>query len=165
MATRFAKIMNGEGFARSIPSPAFLEGQTMKTKALQLFFLILATLFVAAIVRFVSDSITVTALSGTYTAVLGLFLGVDLATMIHKTQALSRGAYKEINMHRYVTALCVFSALIIETFIISSVFKRELNSLYLCFGVGFLIVAGGLISGIEANKIATDEGPKNNAEA
>jgi hypothetical protein len=136
----------------------------MKTKALQLFFLILATIFVAGIIRFVSDSLTATALAGTYTAVLGIFLGIDLAAMIHKTQCLKPDDYQKINMHRYIAALCIFAALIIETFIISSVFKRELNSLYLCFGVGFLIVVGGLIGGIEANKIVTDEGPTNNNE-
>jgi hypothetical protein len=135
------------------------------TKAIQILWLILATLFVAWIVWLVSDPATVIALSGTYTAVLGLFLGVDLATMIRKTQHLSPGELKEINMHRYITALCIFASLIIETFIVSSVFKREMNSVYLCFGVGFLIVIGGLISGIEANKIATDEGPKINEVA
>jgi hypothetical protein len=132
----------------------------MKTKAVQLFFLLLATLFLAGIVRYVSDPVIATALAGTYTAVLGIFLGVDLAAMIHKTQNLPPGEFKEINMHRYVIALCIFAALIIETFIISSVFKRELNSLYLCFGVGFLTVVGSLVGGIETNKIATDEGPK-----
>jgi len=131
------------------------------TKAFQILWLVLATLFVAGIVRLVTDPVTVVALAGTYTAVLGLFLGVDLAAMIHKTQCLSPGDYKSINLHRYVIALCIFAALIIETFIVSSIFKRELNSVYLCFGVGFLIVIGGLISGVEANKMATDQGPKN----
>jgi hypothetical protein len=132
------------------------------TKAIQILWLILATLFVAAIVRFVADPATVIALSGTYTAVLGLFLGIDLATMIRKTQNLSPGEFKEINMHRYIIALCIFASLIIEAFIVSSVFKREMDSVYLCFGVGFLIVCCGLISGIECNKTATDEGPKIN---
>ena len=132
----------------------------MKTKALQLFWLVLATLFVAVIIRFVTDSVTATAIAGTYTTVLGLFLGLDLATMIHKTHNLLPGEFKEINMHRYIIALCIFACLLIETFVISSVFNREMNSLYLCFGIGFLTVIGGLISGIEANKMATDEGPE-----
>jgi hypothetical protein len=37
-----------------------------------------------------------------------------------------------------------------------------MNSLYLCFGVGFVVVIGGLVSGIEGNKIVT--GPIPDAE-
>jgi len=48
--------------------------------------------------------------------------------------------------------------LLIEAFVISGLYGREMNSLYCCFGVGFIIVIGGLISGIEGNKIATGEG-------
>jgi len=129
----------------------------MATKKIQIFWLILATLFVAGIVWFVTDSLAVTAISGAFTAVVGLFLGVDIITMIHKTKELKRGFYKEMNMHRYVLSLCVFAVLLAEAFVISALYQREINSLYLCFGVGFIIVIGGLISGIECNKIVTDE--------
>ena len=132
----------------------------MTTKKIQVFWLILATLFVAGIVWFVTDSMTVTAISGAFTGVLGVFLGVDILTMIQKTKGLSAGEYKEINLHRYVISLCVFAVLLTEAFIISGLYGREMNSLYLCFGVGFVVVIGGLISGIEGNKIATDEGPE-----
>jgi hypothetical protein len=80
--------------------------------------------------------------------------------MIHKTKELKAGDYKEINFHRYVISLCVFAVLLAEAFTISGIYHREMNSLYLCFGVGFLITVGGLISGIEGNKIATDEEPE-----
>jgi len=132
----------------------------MTTKKLQVFWLILATLFVAGIVWFVTDSLAVTAISGAFTGVLGIFLGVDILAMLHKTRELGPGFYKEMNMHRYVISLCIFAGLLTEAFIISGLYKREMNSLYLCFGVGFIIVIGGLISGIEGNKIATDEGPE-----
>ena len=132
----------------------------MTTKKIQVFWLILATLFVAGIIWFVSDSLTVTAISGTFTGILGIFLGVDILAMLHKTRELKPGFYKEMNMHRYVISLCVFTVLLTEAFIISGLFQREMNSLYLCFGVGFLITIGGLINGIECNKIATDEGPE-----
>jgi peptidoglycan/LPS O-acetylase OafA/YrhL len=132
----------------------------MSTKKIQIFWLILATLFVAGILWFVSDSLTVTAISGAFTGVLGLFLGLDILTMIHKTKELPPGTYKEMNRHRYILALFVFASLLAEAFVISGLYKREMNSLYLCFGVGFIIVIGGLISGIEGNKIVTDEGPK-----
>jgi len=132
----------------------------MTTKKLQVFWLILATLFVAGIVWFVTDSLAVTTISGAFTGIVGVFLGVDILTMIHKTKELKPGDYKEINTHRYVISLCIFAVLLAEAFVISGLYNREMNSLYLCFGVGFLIVVGGLISGIEGNKIATDEGPK-----
>jgi len=132
----------------------------MATKKIQVFWVILATLFVAGIVWFVSDSLTVTAISGAFTGVLGIFLGVDIMTMIHKTKELKPGDYKEMNTHRYVLSLFVFAALLAEAFVISCLYKREMNSLYLCFGVGFIIVIGGLISGIEGNKVATSEGPE-----
>jgi hypothetical protein len=132
----------------------------MTTKKLQVFWLILATLFVAGIVWFVTDSFTVTAISGAFTGVLGIFLGVDIMTMIHKTKELKAGDFKGVNFHRYVISLFIFAALLTEAFIISGLFNREMNSLYLCFGVGFVVVIGGLISGIEGNKIATDKEPR-----
>ena len=126
------------------------------TKKIQIFWLCFATLFVAGIIWFVTDSLTVTAISGTFTAVIGIFIGLDITTMIHKTKGLSAGDFKHMNTHRYVISLCVFSALLAEAFVISACYGRDMNSLYLCFGVGFLIVIGGLISGVECNKIATD---------
>jgi len=132
----------------------------MSTKKIQVFWLILATLFVAGMLWFVSDSLVVTAISGAFTGVLGVFLGVDILTMIHKTKSLAPGDYKAINTHRYVISLCVFAALLAEAFAISGLYGRELNSLYLCFGVGFLITVGGLVSGVECNKIFTNEGPE-----
>jgi hypothetical protein len=131
----------------------------MTTKAIQIFWLILATLFVAGIVFFVADSLVVTAISGAFTGVLGIFIGLDIMTMIHKTKELPAGIYKEMNQHRYIIALCVFGALLAEAFVISGLYGREMNSLYLCFGVGFVIVIGGLIGGIEGNKIVTGAGP------
>lgn len=129
----------------------------MTTKKMQVFWLILATAFVAGIIWFVTDSLTVTSIAGAFTGVLGIFLGVDILAMIQKTKKMSPGQYKEMNVHRYVISLCVFSVLLAEAFIISGLYQREMNSLYLCFGVGFIVVIGGLISGIEGNKIATGE--------
>jgi hypothetical protein len=132
-----------------------VEEKMATTKKIQVFWLILATVFVAGIIWFVTDSLAVTAISGAFTSVIGIFIGVDIVTMIHKTTKLKRGFYKDMNMHRYVLSLCVFAVLLAEAFVISALFEREMNSLYLCFGVGFIIVIGGLINGLECNKIAT----------
>jgi hypothetical protein len=132
----------------------------MSTKKTQIFWLVLATLFVAGIVFFVSDSLTVTAISGAFTGVLGIFLGIDIMTMITKTRGLPPGIYKELNVHRYITALVVFASLLTEAFVISALYEREMNSLYLSFGVGFIVTIGGLIGGIEGNKIVTGPAPE-----
>lgn len=131
----------------------------MTTKKSQIAWLLFAALFVAGMVFFVTDSLTVTAIAGTFTGVLGTFLGIDILTMLHKTKELPAGRYKNMNRHRYIIALIIFALLLIEAFIISSIFERDMNSLYLSFGVGFIIVIGGLVSGVEANKIVTGEEP------
>jgi len=131
----------------------------MNIKTRQILWLALATLFVALLIWFVRDTTTVTAIAGTFTSVLSIFLGLDIATMLHKTRELLAGDYKEINTSRYVLSLFIFGALLAEAFVIAAKQQRDVNSLYLCFGVGFLVVIGGLVGGVECNKIATDEGP------
>ena len=132
----------------------------MRTKAFQIFCLILATLFVALFILFIPDSLAVTTIAGVFTGVLGIFLGTDIMTMILKTKSMQHGDFKEINMHRYIIALFIFFALFVESFIITKFFGRDMNSLYLCFGVGILVVIGGLISGIEGNKAVTSDRPE-----
>jgi hypothetical protein len=127
----------------------------METKKMQIVWLVLATVFVAGMIFFVTDSLAVTSISSAFTGVIGIFLGIDIMNMIHRTKELPPGTYKEMNKHRYIIALCVFGSLLAEAFFISGKFGREMNSLYLCFGVGFIIVIGGLVGGIEGNKIVT----------
>jgi hypothetical protein len=91
----------------------------------------------------------------------GIFLGLDIMTMIHKTKELAPGCYKEMNTRRYIIALCVFASLLAEAFALSGLYGRDMNSLYLCFGAGFVTVTGGLVGGIEGNKIVT--GPESGA--
>jgi peptidoglycan/LPS O-acetylase OafA/YrhL len=131
----------------------------METKKTQAAWLVLATLFVGGMVFFVTDSLAVTSIAGAFTGVVGVFLGIDIMTMIHKTRELPPGTYKEMNRHRYVLALCVFASLLAEAFFISGKYGREMDSLYLCFGVGFIVVIGGLVGGIEGNKIVTGTAP------
>jgi len=135
------------------------------TKKTQIFWLMLATAFVGGIVWFVEDALTTAAIAGSFTGVVGIFLGLDILTMIHKTREMRAGLYQAMNVHRYLISLCIFAVLLAEAFVISAGSGREMNSLYLCFGVGFVIVIGGLVGGIEANKVATDEdGEEGDAE-
>jgi glucan phosphoethanolaminetransferase (alkaline phosphatase superfamily) len=129
----------------------------MKTKMEQLVWLVIATLFTGGIIFFVTDSIVVTAIAMAFTGIVGAFLGIDIATMIAKTKSLPPGEYKEINKHRYIVSMVIFALLLLEAFFISGHFKRDCNTLFASFGVGFLIVIGGLVAGVEGNKIVTEQ--------
>ena len=126
------------------------------TKAGQLFGLIAATIFTGAMIFFIKDTGSTAAIAITFTGMVGAFIGLDIALMIKKTSGMPEG-YKEINKHRYIAGLIIFSLLLVECFFISAMYGRNCDSLYTSFGMGFLIVMGGLIAGIEGNKIATKE--------
>ncbi|MDR2097717.1 MAG: hypothetical protein LBP37_04275 [Spirochaetaceae bacterium] len=124
------------------------------TKMEQLLWLILGYLFTAGMLVFTADSTVSVSLSITFTGIVGAFLGVDIAAMIKKTAMLPPGSYKAINKHRYIISLIIFALLIVEAFILSGR-GRNCDSLYASFGVGFLIVVGGLVTAVEGNKIVT----------
>jgi hypothetical protein len=125
------------------------------TKTEQLVWLFVGFLFTAGMLFFVKDGTVIVSLSITFTSIIGVFLGVDIAVMIKKTSALPSGEYKAINKPRYITSLVIFALLIIEAFVLSSVYSRNCDALYASFGVGFLIVVGGLVAAVEGNKIVT----------
>ena len=126
------------------------------TKKEQLLWLLLGYLFTAGMLFFVVDSVVVVSLSITFTSIVGIFLGIDIAVMIKKTSAMPEG-YKKINKQRYIMGFIIFSLLIAEGIFLSAVYGRNCDAMYASFGMGFLIVIGGLIIGIEGNKIVTKE--------
>jgi hypothetical protein len=125
-----------------------------KTKAGQLAALIVSTIFTGFMILFIQDSGSASAIGITFTGIVGTFIGLDIAGMVRKTRAMDSG-YKAMNMHRYIISIVIFSVLLIESFIISALLNRNCDSLYTSFGMGFLAVIGGIIGGIEGNKIAT----------
>ena len=127
------------------------------TKGEQMLYLILGTLFTAGMMYFVKDSSVVTGIAWCYTGIVGTFIGIDLAVMIKKTSELPHGQFKEINKHRYISSLIIFALLLAEAFIVNAVFDRNVDGLYASFGMGFLIIIGGLIAGVEGNKMVTDK--------
>jgi hypothetical protein len=127
------------------------------TKAEQLLWLFLGYLFTAGMLFFAADSAVSVSLSIAFTSIVGAFLGVDIAAMIKKTAMLPPGSYKAINKHRYIISLAIFALLIVEAFILSYTRGRDCDALYASFGVGFLIVVGGLVAAVEGNKIATGQ--------
>jgi hypothetical protein len=125
------------------------------TKNEQLVWLLLGFLFTAGMLFFAKDSTVIIPLSITFTSIVGVFLGIDIAVMIKKTSALPEGDYKAINKPRYIISLLIFALLIAEAIFMSAVYKRNCDALYASFGMGFLIVIGGLVAGIEGNKMVT----------
>ena len=107
-------------------------------------------------IYFIKDSGSASAIAMTFTGIVGIFIGLDIALMIKKTSTMPSG-YKEINSQRYIAGLVIFSVLLIEAFYISLKYQRNCDSLYSSFGMGFLIIIGGLIAGVEGNKIVTHE--------
>jgi hypothetical protein len=126
-----------------------------KVKIEQIVWLILGTLFTAGMTYFVKDSTTVTTIAWTFTGIMGTFIGIDLAVMLKKTAELPSGQYKEINKHRYILSLIIFALLLAEAFVVSALFGRNCDGLYASFGMGFLVIIGGLVAGVEGNKIIT----------
>jgi hypothetical protein len=126
------------------------------TKTEQLVWLLLGYLFTAGMIFFVADSTVMVSLSITFTSIVGVFLGIDIAVMMKKTSALPEGDFKRINKSRYIMSLVIFALLIAEAIFMSAAFKRNCDALYASFGMGFLIVIGGLIQGFELNKLVTN---------
>jgi hypothetical protein len=125
------------------------------TKTEQLFWLFIGYIFTAVMLFFVKDSTVIVSLSIAYTTVVGVFMGVDIAVMIKKTSVLPPGEFKPINKARYLTSLVIFALLLIEGFILSGLFSRNCDAIYASFGVGILVVIGGLVAAVEGNKIVT----------
>jgi hypothetical protein len=125
------------------------------TKKEQLLWLFVGFLFTAAMLFFVKDNTVTISLSITFTSIIGVFLGIDIAVMIKKTSALPEGQFKPINKHRYITSLIIFALLIAEAVVMSAMFKRNCDALYASFGMGFLVVIGGLVAAVEGNKMVT----------
>jgi hypothetical protein len=121
-------------------------------------YLIIATLFTAGMLFVIKDSSTTTGIAWAFTAVVGTFIGIDLAVMIKKTSEMTSGHYKEINKYRYITSLVIFALLLSESFYLAST-GRNCDGLYASFGMGFLLIIGGLVAGVEGNKIVTNHEP------
>jgi hypothetical protein len=124
------------------------------TKTGQLVALVFATVFTGFMIYFIKDPGSASAIAVMFTAIVGTFIGLDIALMIKKTASMPEG-YKRINAHRYIAGGIIFAALLVETFVISGTRQRNCDSLYTSFGMGFLAIISGFIVGVEGNKIAT----------
>ena len=136
--------------------------KSVKTE--QVLWLVLATVFTGGMLFFVTDSTSATAIAWSFTAIVGTFIGVDLAVMLKKTSEMSMGKYKAMNKHRYIISLVIFALLLALSFYLAAK-GRNCDGLYASFGMGFLVVTGGLVAGVEGNKMVTNHSPIEDGEA
>lgn len=136
----------------------------MKVKTEQMLYLGLAFLFTGAFVWFLKMPGIVTAIAAAFVFITGAFLGVDLAQMIKKTAGMPKGEFDPVDKWRYIVALSFLGVLTAEAFAVSKLFERDLSGVYGSVGIGTMVVLGLLVSGIEANKVVTNDGPKENME-
>lgn len=93
------------------------------------------------------------AVSVSYIAVLGVYLGLDIAGMIAKTASLPSGEFKPLNIHKYiVTSICLGILIIITLFVDD---KRSVSTAITTYISSIMIILTCLIGGLEGNKIAT----------
>lgn len=94
------------------------------------------------------------AVSITYTTVLGIYLGLDIASMITKTTTLKKGDYEKLNIYKYViSGICLIALIIISCFMKS---KVDISTALTSFISAAMILIGCIIGGLEGNKIATN---------
>jgi len=90
-----------------------------------------------------------------YVALIGVFLGFDILTMIKETKTLPKGAYDKLKLWRYVTVvsfLFVLTGIAFYQYRVTGEMKITLGS----FSASVFIIAGMILAGLDGNKIATD---------
>jgi len=132
----------------------------MRVKTEQMIYLGLAFLFTGAFMWFLKMPGIGTAVAAAFVFITGDFLGIDLAQMVKKTAGMPKGEFDPVDKWRYIVSLVFLGILTGEAFAISQLFERDMSGVYGSVGVGTMVILGLLISGIEANKVVTDNGPE-----
>ncbi len=91
--------------------------------------------------------------SVSFTTVLGLYLGLDIAAMIAKTSSLEKGSFEKLNVYKYIISMVCLIVLLILCLIVKK--RADVNTAMTSFIVSTMIVIGCVIGGLEGNKIAT----------
>jgi peptidoglycan/LPS O-acetylase OafA/YrhL len=120
--------------------------------------MIIAFLIVAAVLFVLDDVGIIDSMAASFTAVISLFLGVDLAAMIKNSAGMPKGQYQSAHTYRYIIAVVMMLIL----FIIA-LYRKESDNLAIsmaagAFGSGSIVIIGLLMSGLEGNKIASRAG-------
>lgn len=123
-------------------------------KIIKALFFIAASAVMVLCLLFVPESSG--AVSVSYIAVLGIYLGLDVAGMIAKTAEMPKGEYKSLSIHKYViSALCLAVNIAISVALRS---RADMSTALTSFISAVMIVIGCVLGGLEGNKIATSAG-------
>jgi uncharacterized membrane protein len=127
-------------------------------KVLKIALMVLAFLIIVAVVIILDDVGIIDSMSASFTAILGVFLGVDLASMIKNSASMKKGEFQKAHIYRYVIAVVMML-----TLFILALWRKESDNLGIsmaagAFGSGAIVIIGLLMSGLEGNKIASREG-------
>lgn len=115
------------------------------------FFFVLATAVMALCLLFTPEASG--SVSITYTTVVGIYLGLDIAAMITKTSTLKKGNFESLNVYKYVLCSICLSVLTIVALIVKN--ESDVTTAITSFITSAMIVIGCIIGGLEGNKIAT----------
>lgn len=118
----------------------------------------LAFLIVGAVIGLLDDVGVIDSMAASFTAIIGVFLGVDLAAMLKNSAKMKKGDFQKAHTYRYIIAIIMMLALFIL-----ALWRKETDNLGISmaagsFGSGAIVVIGMLMSGLEGNKIASREG-------
>ena len=122
--------------------------------------LVVATLIMECCLIFVPESSG--AVSMTFTAALGIYLGLDVAGMIAKTTALPKGEFKSLNTYKYIISAVCLVVLTVTSILLRD--KSDVTTAMTAFISSAMIIITCLIGGLEGNNIATESGEKKDAE-
>ena len=118
--------------------------------------IIKAILFIFASAVMVASLIFVpeaaAAVSISYVAVLGLYLGLDVAEMIVSTSKLKAGQFQELSVHKFIIAgICLAACIIVCGAKWEPVLQPAMTTLL----SAVMVILACAIGGLEGNKIAT----------
>lgn len=115
-------------------------------------FFLAATGVMALCLLFVPESSGSVSIS--YTSVVGIYLGLDIAAMIARTSKLQKGNFETMNVYKYVLVSACLAVLIAVAVVIRG--RADVGTAMTSFITSAMIVIGCVIGGLEGNKIATD---------
>lgn len=115
------------------------------------FFFVLATAVMALCLLFTPEASG--SVSITYTTVVGIYLGLDIAAMITKTSTLGKGNFEYMNVYKYVLCSVCLCVLTVIALVVKE--NSDVTTAITSFITSAMIVIGCIIGGLEGNKIAT----------
>lgn len=127
-------------------------------KILKIVFLLLAALLMGTVIMLLDQSSVIDSMATSFFIVVNAFLGVDMASMIKESKSLPKTKYKSMHLYRYVLSLVLMLVLFVMV-----IYRKESSGIesvvaMSAFSGGSMIIIGMIITGLEANKIASKSG-------